>query len=356
MTDVIVTGGGSGGHVTPAVAVAEALQRNNLDVLFVGSNSGLEEALVKPSSLAYRGISAGKLRRYFSLQNLLDVFRVLLGLVQAVVLVGRERPHVVFSKGGFVAFPVVVAAWLWRIPVVAHESDSTQGLANRLSAPFIKTLCTGFPDTDAQGFKGRLVYTGAPIRPALLEGNPRAGRTLLSVAEGRGVLLITGGSLGADALNACIVESLPALNKLGWFVVHVCGPGKQRAEPSANYAAFDYVAEDWADILAAADMVIARAGANTVFELLALKKPNLLIPLPATGSRGDQIDNAAYAKTGGYSRVLAQAELSSERLLQEITALQQDLDQVHKQLASFEVPDAVAAIVVELERFLPKAQ
>ena len=353
---MIVTGGGSGGHVTPALAIADAIQAKNLDVLFVGSNSGLEEALVKPSGLAYRGISAGKLRRYFSLQNLLDVFRVLLGLVQAVVLVGRERPKVVFSKGGFVAFPLVVAAWLWRIPVVAHESDSTQGLANRLSAPFIKTLCTGFPDTDAQGFKGRVVYAGAPIRPQLLKGNPQAGRALLSVAEGQGILLVTGGSLGADALNACVVESLPALNERGWYVVHVCGPGKERAAPSANYSAFDYVAEDWADLLAAADMVIARAGANTVFELLALKKPNLLIPLPATGSRGDQIDNAAYASAGGYSRVLAQSELSSERLLQEISALQTDLDQVQQQLASFEAPDAVAAIVAELERFLPKAQ
>ena len=235
-----------------------------------------------------------------------------------------------------------------------NDWDAVVGRANRLLRPFAKRLYLGLPLAASRVVRGTL--TGTPLRSGFGEMDRAVARRQLGLEPDQPTVLVTGGSLGADALNACVVESLPALNERGWYVVHVCGPGKERAAPSANYSAFDYVAEDWADLLAAADMVIARAGANTVFELLALKKPNLLIPLPATGSRGDQIDNAAYASAGGYSRVLAQSELSSERLLQEISALQTDLDQVQQQLASFEAPDAVAAIVAELERFLPKAQ
>jgi len=211
MVDVLLTGGGSGGHVTPGLAVGQVLRQQGVAVAFVGSNTGLEEALVQPTGLRYLGISAGKLRRYFSWQNLLDAFRVVLGIIQALVLIGRERPKVVFSKGGFVAFPVVFAAWVWRVPVVAHESDATQGLANLLSAPFVNTLCAGFPDTQVRSlfgpFKGRFVYTGAPIRHELLEGSVTAGRAALGVSDGKRVLLVTGGSLGADALNACVVAA-----------------------------------------------------------------------------------------------------------------------------------------------------
>lgn len=350
MTDVIVTGGGSGGHVTPALAVAQSLRRSGIDVTFVGSNSGLEEALVAPSGLPYLGISAGKLRRYFSWQNLSDALRVVLGILQALWLMWRERPQVVFSKGGFVAFPVVFAAWVFRIPVVAHESDATQGLANRLSAPFVKTLCTGFPNTAQGRFKGRFVYTGAPIREELLRGDAAAGRAAIGCPVSVRVLLVTGGSLGADALNGAILDAQPQLEADGWFVVHVCGAGKQRGAPTAGYRAYEYVGDGWADMLAAADLVVSRAGANTVFELLALKKPNLLVPLPAAGSRGDQIDNARYAEGEGYSRVLMQAELSGERLVSEVTSLWRDVDNLKARLGQFEAPDAVAAIVSELRR------
>lgn len=353
MSDVLVSGGGSGGHVTPAIAVAQALVSDGIDVTFVGSNSGLEAMLVEPTGLRFCGISAGKLRRYFSWQNFSDAGRVLLGIMQALWLVGRERPQAVFSKGGFVAFPVVFAAWVWRVPVVAHESDATQGLANRLSAPFVKTLCTGFPDTKAGNFKGRFVYTGAPIRPELERGDAAAGRELIGAQAGQQVLLITGGSLGADALNTAVVAGLEELQAAGWFVVHICGAGKQRTAASAGYRAYDYVAAGWADMLAAADLVVSRAGANTVFELLALQKPNLLIPLPAAGSRGDQLDNARYAQEGGFSRVLPQSELDGTRLVAEVEALWRDRVEVRSRLAEFVAPDAVAAIVFELRRVAP---
>lgn len=354
MTRIMVTGGGSGGHVTPALAVAEYLRERGYEVVFVGSTSGLEQALVAPRGFRYLGISAGKLRRYFSWANLVDLFRVMLGIIQSLWIVRRERPAVVFSKGGFVAFPVVFASWVWRVPVVAHESDATQGLANRLSAPFVKTLCTGFPDTTPGRFKGRFVYTGAPIRVELARGDAAAGRALVGAGAEQKILLVTGGSLGADALNACVVAALDELASHDWFVVHVCGPGKQRAETdsfSSNYRAYDFVDEGWADMLAAADVVVSRAGANTVFELLTLAKPNVLIPLPATGSRGDQIDNADYAKRGGYARVVPQDELDAGRLVAQINALWADIDSARARLAVFQAPDAVTAIADELFRF-----
>ena len=355
---VLVTGGGSGGHVTPAIAVGQALQAEGVEVAFVGSTTGLEEALVKPAGIRYLAISAGKLRRYFSWENLADAFRVLLAITQAIVLMGRERPTAVFSKGGFVAFPVVFAAWLWRVPVVAHESDATQGLANLLSAPFVKTLCIGFPDTRVRSlfgaFKGRTVYTGAPIRTELLAGDAAKGRATLGVADGQRVLLITGGSLGADSLNAVAVAAAAELAKLGWFVVHVCGVGKQRAADSSSYRAFEYVADDWANTLAAADVVLSRAGANTVFELLALAKPNVLVPLPMAGSRGDQLDNAKYAETGGFSRVLPQASLTVARLIAEVEALWENIDSTRAQLQTFTTTNAVAAIVAEIYAVAPQ--
>ena len=349
----VVTGGGSGGHVMPALAVARALTERGIDVLYVGSNSGLEESLVAPSGVRFRGISAGKLRRYFSWANVADVVRVAMGVLQALWILGRERPCVVFSKGGFVAFPVVFAAWVWRLPVVAHESDATQGLANRLSAPFVQTLCLGFPDTDVGRFRGRTVFTGAPVRPELLQGDRAAGRALLGAQPDQLVLLVTGGSLGADAVNAVVLESLDALREHGWFVVHVAGQGKLRAADGPGYRAFEFVADGWADLLAAADVVVSRAGANTLIELLALGKPNLLVPLPLAGSRGDQLDNAEFAERAGYSRVLQQSDLDAERLVQELARLRADLPGVRSALADFQAPDAIGLIVDELTRLAP---
>ncbi len=354
-TKALLTGGGSGGHVTPAIAVAQRLLARGWDLVFVGSVTGLEERLLAPLDIRYRGIQSGKLRRYYSWQNLLDIGRVVAGLLQAVLIVAKERPAVVLSKGGFVAFPVVVAAWVWRIPVVAHESDATQGLANRLSGPFIKTLCTSFAGTEAGRFRGRLVHTGAPIRAELLNGDHARGRRALEaqgLTKDARLLLVTGGSLGADVLNAAVLAARAKLVTQGWFIAHVCGPGKATAESLPGYVAYEYVSDGWPDLLAAADLVVSRAGANTVFELLTLAKPNLLVPLPKNGSRGDQLDNAAYAQAAGYSRVVAQRELTADRLVQEIGELGNELVQWQDRLAQFERSDAVTKIVEELERVI----
>lgn len=361
MKKLLVTGGGSGGHVTPALAVMTEVHAAGWSVVYVGSNSGLEESLVTPlvsaTGVRYHSIASGKLRRYFSWKNVSDALFVVLGCVQALWVVGRERPTVVFSKGGFVAFPVVLAAWLWRIPVVAHESDATQGLANKLSAPFVRTLCTSFPDTDIGDFRGRVVFTGAPIRAELLAGDAARGRAELGVPAERNVLLVTGGSLGAQALNAAVLAALDELTRDGeWFVVHICGSGKVTevtGPAAAHYRAYEFVSAGWADMLAAADLVITRAGANTLFELLSLGKPNLLVPLPKQGSRGDQLDNAAYAQRNGYSQVLPQEALTPATLVAAVASMTAELAEWRAAVAQFSKANGAAQIAAEIVRLSP---
>lgn len=348
MKHLLCTGGGTAGHVIPALPVLERAQAAGARVSFVGSRSGLEARLLADSSVDYHGIAAGKLRRYLSFDNLADVFRVGAGIWQAWRLLGRLRPDVVFSKGGFVSFPVVFAAWLRRVPVVAHESDLSPGLANRLALPFVRTLCVTFADTRVPGFRGRRVVTGTPVREALIGGDAGRGRARLGVADGRPVLLVTGGSLGAQAINQAVDGALDAL--LAEFeVVHVRGGGNRPPRQAAGYHAFEYVGEGWGDLLAAADLVVSRAGANTLYELLALRKPALLIPLSARVSRGDQGENAAWARGQGYCRVLEEDALTPERLVSEVLALADERDAVRTALQSFQAPDAVTAIVAELE-------
>ena len=346
---VVVAGGGTAGHVVPALPVVEALLAAGSTVHFVGSTSGLEEGLVAPLGIPFHGIQTGKLRRYFSLENLLDALRVPLGVWQAWRLLRRLRPAVVFSKGGFVSFPVVVGAWLNKIPVVAHESDFTPGLANRLALPFVKSLCVNFEDTRAR--HDRLVVTGTPIRRALLEGDRARGRSLLGVDAKRPVLLVVGGSLGAARLNEVVRDSLDQLLP-EYAVVHVCGVGKIDAALAdlPGYIQREYVSDDWGDIIAAADLVISRAGANALYEWLALGKPHLLVPLPLTASRGDQIENAAYAEARGWSAVLPEHDLNSVTLIDAAAKLAALSSEYQSRLQAFRTRDSVALIVEELAR------
>lgn len=348
MRHLVCTGGGTAGHVLPAVPVMDLARANGARVSFVGSTSGLEARLLADQDVAYHGIASGKLRRYLSVENLLDVFRVAAGVWQAFRLLGRLRPDVVLSKGGFVSFPVVLAAWLRRLPVVAHESDLSPGLANRLALPFVSTLCVTFPETRAPRLRGRLVVTGTPVREALLAGDRTRGRNLIEAPPERPVLLITGGSLGADAVNRAVLEALDALLET-FVVVHVCGPGKRSGRSAPGYHPFEYVSGGWGDLLAAADLVVSRAGANTLFELLALGKPSLLIPLSARVSRGDQVENAEYARVRGYARVLPEEALNGAALQDAVRGTWRDVAELRRHLAGFRAPDAAAAILRELE-------
>lgn len=348
---VLVTGGGTGGHVIPAIPVMEALAREGHRVSFVGTTTGYEERLLSGLDVRFFGISSGKLRRYFSWENLRDVFRVLSGILQALFLVGRLRPDVVFSKGGFVAFPVVLAAWLWRVPVVGHESDFSPGLANRLSRPFMRTLCTSFPETRIPGFAGRVAHTGSPLRPEFLAGDPLRGRELFGLPPDRPVLVVVGGSLGARALNRVVRDAVVPLTRR-YEVVHVCGPGNVVDIPQPGYHPFEFIREGWADLLAAATLVVSRAGANSLFELLSLGKLNLLVPLSAAASRGDQIENARYAEARGYSLVIDEPALRVETLIEGLSTLQRQADAYRERLASFVHKDAVAALLSEIRAVL----
>lgn len=348
MKHLVCTGGGTAGHVIPTIPVMERVREAGARVSFIGSRSGLEARLLEGQAVEYHGIASGKLRRYLSVENAVDVFRVTAGIWQAWRLLGRLRPDVVFSKGGFVSFPVVLAAWLRRVPVVAHESDLSPGLANRLALPFVRTLCITFAETRAPGFKGHLVVTGTPLREALRHGDAARGRRLLQAPEGRPVLLVTGGSLGADAVNRAVRSVLDELLE-SFVVAHVCGAGKRSDRRAEGYHQFEYVTEDWGDLLAAADLVVSRAGANTLFELLALGKPNLLIPLSPRVSRGDQVENAEYARVRGFSRVLPEDELTGEQLLVQVRAAYRDLPELRRHLSAFRPPDAAGAITRALE-------
>lgn len=350
MKKILFTGGGSAGHVVPNIALIEYLNQHGWESHYIGSYAGIEKSLITPLNIPYYGISTGKLRRFTTWRNLLTPFQVLAGIWQSWRQLGRTRPSVVFSKGGFVAFPVVLAAWLRRIPVIIHEADLTPGLANRLSLPFAKQVCVNFPGAQKY-FKNpeKITVTGIPLRSILRSGSRERGLAFLQFSPTKPVLLIYGGSLGAQKLNDVTREALPEL-KQHFQIVHVCGANKTdpRFENTADYRQFPYINEEFGDVIACADLVIARAGANTVYELIALQKNHILIPLPKTASRGDQIENAEYAKQEGYSTVLNDEDLTANMLKKTIDQCWSERDKIHAHLAKFTLPDSLGIIATLL--------
>lgn len=317
---ILLTGGGSAGHVTPNLALLPRLKAEGFEIHYIGTANGIERALIgEQEGVTYHIISAGKLRRYFSIQNFTDPFRVVKGMFQARRVMKAVRPDAVFSKGGFVSLPVVLATPR-SIPVVTHESDYTPGLANRIIAKRADRICVTFEDTlKLVGQKG--VHTGTPIRPELYGGSKTEGLHILGFSGEKPVLLVMGGSQGAQAVNDAVVAALPRLIET-FDVVHLCGKGKLPKGPCGNcYAAYEYMSEELPHVLAATDIVVSRAGANSVFEFLALAKPALLIPLPLAASRGDQILNAGYFEKRGYAAVLDQNELNADSLLAAVEKL-----------------------------------
>ena len=345
----MVTGGGTAGHVIPSIAIIRRLQEDGLKISFIGSTSGLEERLVAHLGLDFYGITTGKLRRYFSVENLVDAFRVFIGIQQAFLLIRRIKPVVVFSKGGYVAFPVVFAAWLNRVPVVAHESDLTPGLANRMCLPFIKSICLNFRETAVRA--RNVLVTGTAVREDLLRGDAVRGRQWLGVPQDASrVLVIVGGSLGATAINGVVREALARLCE-SYFVVHVCGAEQiDKSFDRPGYAQYEYISDGWGDVLAAADVVISRSGANALYELLALKKVNILIPLSRRVSRGDQIENASLAERRGWSFVIPEESLDSDSLIGALDFVERDRDYWISNLETFELKDSVSLIYEELAR------
>lgn len=323
MHKIILTGGGTAGHVSPNLALVPQLQKAGWEVEYVGSQTGIERQLVINAKLPYHAIASGKLRRYFDWQNFTDPFKVIKGIADAYGVLAKVKPNLVFSKGGFVTVPVVVAARLQGIPIIIHESDFSPGLANRLALPFATKVCVTFPET--QKFIPKAICTGLPIRPEILAGDRAQGEKICGFDKNLPVLLCIGGSLGSAQLNQAVRQILPQLLEQ-YQVVHLCGQGN--IDPSltgrSGYVQFEYLHQDLAHIYALADLVVSRAGANVIFELLALAKPHLLIPLSRKSSRGDQILNANSFVAQGYSRVLTEEQLEPEHLLQAIADLNRD--------------------------------
>ncbi len=318
-------------------------------VVYVGSKSGLEQDLVADMDVEYKGITTGKLRRYLSFANLIDAFRVPIGILQSILLLAKTRPVALFSKGGYVAFPVVFAGWLLRVPVVAHESDLTPGLATRLCTPFIKTQCVNFDQTRTKA--RRVVVTGTPIRSELLEGDAKRGRDWLGLSSPKPVLVVVGGSLGAEEINRVVRDAVMKLVE-DFTVVHVCGQDNidESLAGLSCYYQYEFIREQWGDVLALADVVVSRSGANSLFELLTLRKPNILIPLPLKSSRGDQIENAEYSELRGWSLVVPEDLLTPESLCSSLSLVSQDLANWKTKIEEFPRRDSLSLIIEEIDR------
>ncbi|MCC3372704.1 undecaprenyldiphospho-muramoylpentapeptide beta-N-acetylglucosaminyltransferase [Cohnella sp. REN36] len=344
MKKILFTGGGSAGHVTVNLALIPRLAEQGWAIEYMGSKTGIEKQLVAAhGDVRYHEISSGKLRRYFDWQNVRDPFKIAAGTLQAYRIIKRQRPNVLFSKGGFVSVPVVIAAWLNKVPVLIHESGVTPGLANRLCIPFARTVCTTFPET-ARSLPGKARYVGPVIRESLRHGDADRGRAFCRLALGKPVLLVMGGSLGARRINETVRESLGTL--LAHFqIVHLCG--KDQLDPaleSPGYRQYEYVSDELPDVLAMSDLVVSRAGANAIFEFLALRKPMLLIPLPAGQSRGDQILNANAFREAGYCEVLAEERLTPASLVEQATRLYARRRAYQASMETFTWSDALAAV------------
>ena len=331
MKRIVLTGGGTAGHVTPNLALIPHLAAAGWDIVYIGSVGGMERGLVEPTGVPFYEVATGKLRRYRDLKNLSDPFRVLKGTAQAVALMGKLRPNVVFSKGGFVSVPVVYGAALHGVPVVLHESDLTPGLANKLCAPFAKAVCTTFPETAKAVRHG--VYTGTPLRDELFAGQRKSGLAAFSLSGEKPVLMVTGGSSGAQAINAAVRAALPKLLP-DFDVLHLCGKGNLDPDLDryAGYRQIEYLTDRMRDAFACADVLVSRAGSNTLCEILALKKPSLLIPYPKGASRGDQVENAASFAARGLAQVLDQARLTPESLLAAVRALYASKDELRARM------------------------
>jgi len=343
---LVFTGGGTAGHVTPNLALIQVLS-SDYDIQYIGSNTGVERKLVEAEGIAYHAVQSGKLRRHVSLKNALTPFKLLQGIFQSYWLIRKLKPTLVFSKGGFVALPVVIGAWLNRVPVIAHESDLSPGLANKLSFPFVNTVCVTF-DAGKNYFKNsdKVRVTGTPIRPELLQGNREAGLAQCGFNQDKPCVLVIGGSQGAKVLNTCIREQLDDLCTR-FNIIHLCGAGKLDTGliGHAGYFQLEYANQELPDLFAASDIILSRAGANALYEILALEKPHVLVPLSRRYSRGDQIDNARYFKEKGVSVVLDEERMTSSDVCAALDDVYARRDLITSEIKTLEIKSATETLV-----------
>ena len=352
MKKIVLTGGGTAGHVTPNLALIPFLKKDGWEVIYIGSEKGIERSLIEAEGIPYYSIPTGKLRRYLSKENLSDMFRVVKGVAEAKKQIKEIKPDLVFSKGGFVAVPVVLGAKANGVPVIIHESDITPGLANKIAMPFAKVICTTFPETLAHISKKKGVHTGSPIRKELFEGKREEGLKHCNFDGKKPVLLMMGGSLGAVKLNQCLRADLPKLLEK-FDVIHLCGKGnlEKGLMKQKGYKQFEYVSAGLADLFAAADLIVSRAGSNSICEFLALKKPHLLIPLSKNASRGDQILNAASFAKQGFARVLPEEEMTPEAFVENINTLYENRYKYIEKMDKSGLSDGTKGVLSQIRKF-----
>jgi UDP-N-acetylglucosamine--N-acetylmuramyl-(pentapeptide) pyrophosphoryl-undecaprenol N-acetylglucosamine transferase len=350
MKKIIFTGGGSAGHVTVNLALIPHFIAEGWKVDYIGSENGIEKQLISGlEQVPYHSIATGKLRRYFDWNNFKDPFKVIKGVFQAYRLIKKLDPDVVFSKGGFVSVPVILGAWLHKVPIVIHESDITPGLANRISIPFATKVCATFPETVKHLPTDKAVHVGAIVRNELKQGSSDRGFTLCQFTASKPVLLIMGGSLGSQRINQAVRANLNRLLER-FQVIHICGKGQ--IDPSLDvkdYKQFEYVNQELPDMMAIADMIVSRAGSNSIFEFLALRKPMLLIPLSRQASRGDQILNAQSFRNAGFCEILWEEELTDDSFLQAVTSTFEKRAQLVENMKNSQSEDALAKVIQLIE-------
>ena len=351
MKRIVLTGGGTAGHVTPHLALIPHLQKAGYDIHYIGTEAGMERDMIsRLPGITYHAVKGGKLRRYFSWKNFTDPFRVLWGAFQSARLMGKLKPDVCFSKGGFVSVPVVFGAWLFRVPVVCHESDFTPGLANRICAVFARHIATTFPEC-AQALGEKAIMTGTPLRPELFSGSRARGLAMAGFDGNKPVLLMMGGSSGAQSVNQVLREVLPRFQeKLD--IIHICGKGNLKPDLNhlKGYWQREFLTDELPDAFAAADLILSRAGSNALCEFQALKKPMLLIPYPRTASRGDQILNAQSYERRGLCHVLLQENLTADSLSGALTHLYDSREKLRTALNHAPAADGTMAVLKLIEQ------
>ncbi|HMO02512.1 MAG TPA: undecaprenyldiphospho-muramoylpentapeptide beta-N-acetylglucosaminyltransferase [Oligoflexia bacterium] len=351
---IIFTGGGTGGHVIPNIAIIKALEIPSDSILYIGSKKSIEESLIKKEGIRFAPIFSGKLRRYFSLQNFIDPLKVLIGFLQSLCIIYRFKPQLVFSKGGFVSLPVVYASWILKIPIIIHESDLSPGLTTKLTASLANKILLTFKES-LKFFKdpSKVVICGSPVRESLLNGSRQRGLQFCGLSGKLPILLVMGGSTGSAFLNTFIGDNLDSLLK-NFEIIQITGARKSnpQLENISGYKQFEYVGSEIGDIFAAADLILSRAGANTLYEILRLKKPALLIPLPRGASRGDQLENAAIFEQAGISLVIREESANIENVSQALEKLLAESAHFVDKMSRYEQLDGLKEIKEIIKAFL----
>lgn len=348
---ILFTGGGTAGHVIVNLALIPHFEKQGWKIDYIGSKTGIERDLISElPHVTYHPISTGKLRRYMSVENFKDPFKVLKGTIDAWNIIRKTKPNIIFSKGGFVSVPVIVAARFRRVPTIIHESDFTPGLANKLATPFAKKVLTTFPETVTYLPEKKATYVGAVIREELFQGDKNRGYQLTKFSPNKKVLLIMGGSIGSQKINDIVRQNLPELLQK-FQIIHICGRNNMDDKiQQRGYVQFEYINEQLKDIFAITDYVISRAGANAIFEFLALQFPMLLIPLSLSASRGDQIDNAQSFKQNGLAHVLQEEKMTKESFIDAVHQLVDDTSTLQNEMRKYSSEQSREQVIQLIEK------